>query len=1576
MRTSSGTWWSSTRLLAVTSASAAVILCTGLLLPNASASAALQSHSVVTHAAGSAVGTAAANHAGRAVTGRAPTATQLAAQTATTAETEASLQAQRTGGKVVVTAETGTGTLLTANPNGSFTLTQTSEPVRVKQNGVWVPINPDLVSTAGGMLQAEATATGVAFSGGGTGPMVAITSGANRLSFSFPYPLPRPTVSGPSASYSNVLPGVDLQLTANASGFSEMLIVRTRAAAASPALRALRLGIASTGVTLADTPDGGAQALNMSGGPVFHTDTAAMWDSAGIAMTSGSASAAAAAGPAASGPAQTSHLGRVAVHVSATSETLVPDASLLDSPNAKLPIYIDPAWSGNPSQLKWARISSNGWNIYNSTSTAGADHPRSGWDNWPGGAGEIARTYYQMATGGSTGTTGFLGAHVSSSTLDVVNNWSAYSSPTDCEIYLSNAPVNNGWNSTDLNWSNKPAEISYQDEKSSYETSSGTVSPGTLQFTVTGAAQEAASKGWSSITYELKSNSESNADYWKQYASGGGATMTTTYWRDPDLVSGTGEPVTTPAVTDAGTTFVTSATPTLKITSEDTDGENVRNIYQIYNYSGGTETTQVGSNIDSGYAKNGGPVTSGTLANGTFAWRAEAESYGSSGTSNQYYSPWTAWQLFTVDTSDPPAPGVASPQFPANQFGGAYSDQGTFTFTTDGSDNVKGYLFSLDGDLGSTVYGGSGIVTWAAGTKPVAGKPYWIPATTDPNGYAQAIFAPGVAGPHRIFAKAVDQADNTSASETTYLFYAGFTTPAYVFGDQLVNGYTAADGTVVPAGTATVSAGATFATQANCCGVAFGDGYQAFLQNGSGKVAVGDSVTVHFEIPTTGYYDLGASLTEAKDYGQYSMTLDANSATGTPAATLVTGHDAYNPFVAIGYANFGVPMSGGSPIQLPKGVYALTLTITGQNASSAGYQAGIDALRIAPMSATCSITGLSGCYNNAAISDNNNTAIAETDADGYNDSYAADQLAAAGWNPGTAITVDGAPMTLPASYGTGQADNIVAGGQTITVPSGYANDGNAVVFLAFATDGTVSNATGTITYASPCGVTTTQGYTLSTVPDWVTGPANAAATSFAGRDTFDMPDNDSQPSRVYAISVPLACPGSAISSITLPVVSNGVTGGTTALHILALGIRASSYTDTTNTANWTATFAAQEDSHFGSVGQTTVRMPAVTSVGGTQLRIHLSNALGTVPVTFDHVTVAAQSSGAMPLASTMTNVTFSGSASVTIPAGGDVTSDPVNFTASQQETLLVSVYTNGTVSDTVGHSNARDTAWITTSTADEAADTSGTPFTQTMDSLYWLTGVDVTPSVDSTTGATFGAVAFYGDQTINSDTSSGQPNRFTDQVAADLATANSGDVPYGVLNLGDNSWSATNNLIPVVSTNTTPLSAIDPIDRDILDQANIRTVLISTGTADILAGESVTTVENNLVTLVHEISSFSADTSSSGLITVYVATIPPSTQFTSTQEAVRESVNQFICGPGGSYLNGAAQGCIDFAAAVSSDGTDTGSTVNPAYLYNSSPSDAYYAAEAQAYLTDSQSTVITPPDTVIIRANRQGVPRP
>lgn len=709
------------------------------------------------------------------------------------------------------------------------------------------------------------------------------------------------------------------------------------------------------------------------------------------------------------------------------------------------------------------------------------------------------------------------------------------------------------------------------------------------------------------------------------------------------------------------------------------------------------------------------------------------------------------------------------------------------------------------------------------------------------------------------------------------------------------------------------------------------------------------------------------------------MTLDK----GTSGASALGTFDGYHGgSAALAYRDFGFPKdSSGALLQLAKGVHTLTVTVTGKNASSAGYQLGIGDLRLAPTTANCAINNLTACLGNTAISVDTATPFSAADADGYGTALSSTDLAAAGWTPGATINVDGAPMTVP-SYGAGKADNIVAGGQLVTVPgSGVADDGNAVVFLGFAANGAVSGATGTITYAASCNGSSTQPYSIDTMPDWTSG--SAVNSSFhlsrrvnAANSTYDT----TKAPQMFAVSVPLLCPGQALASISLPVVSNGVVAGVPAMHILGLGIRASSFTTPANSQMWTGSFGAKQDSVEGSWTTQTLRMPVRLTMGdsaaGGQVRIHLSNALGTTPATFTAVTVAPQdtTAGGAAAAAAPTPVLFGGQAGVVIPAGGSAVSDPVTASFADESTVLVSVALSGTVAHVPAHDSAQSTSYATAGgSGDHTGETAATNFTVTMGFQPYLTGIDVT-----TTGNTAGTLVMLGDHTVNSDSASGDGTRLSDAIAAQLAAANGDVVPYGVLNEGKNNWVTTNNLLPPVADSATPANAIGPAEQAVLAQTNARTVLISTGTDDVLAGSGYTAIENQLIALSSQIRHYYTDAATDysvnlnnaqALITVYVATIPPDARFTAAEETVRETVNNYIlcgvnspaagtCSSGitSSHLGGNSDGAIDFAAAVSSDGTDTGSTVAAAKLYNSNPDNSYYAALAAEYIQDSANT--------------------
>src|SRR6187401_1489091 len=83
----------------------------------------------------------------------------------------------------------------------------------------------------------------------------------------------------------------------------------------------------------------------------------------------------------------------------------------------------------------------------------------------------------------------------------------------------------------------------------------------------------------------------------------------------------------------------------------------------------------------------------------------------------------------------------------------------------------------------------------------------------------------------------------------------------------------------------------------------------------------------------------------------------------------------------------------------------------------------------------------------------------------------------------------------------------------------------------------------------------------------------------------------------------------------------------------------------------------------------TFRMVVRPDVWGRQLRVRLSNAFGTRPVTIDEVYAGVQLSGAALLPRSNRPVHFGGKSNVTIPAGQDVWSDAADVGVSDVAAL-------------------------------------------------------------------------------------------------------------------------------------------------------------------------------------------------------------------------------------------------------------------------------------------------------------------
>jgi len=100
-------------------------------------------------------------------------------------------------------------------------------------------------------------------------------------------------------------------------------------------------------------------------------------------------------------------------------------------------------------------------------------------------------------------------------------------------------------------------------------------------------------------------------------------------------------------------------------------------------------------------------------------------------------------------------------------------------------------------------------------------------------------------------------------------------------------------------------------------------------------------------------------------------------------------------------------------------------------------------------------------------------------------------------------------------------------------------------------------------------------------------------------------------------------------------------------------------------------------------------------MGGSGVRIRLSNLFGAAPVTIGPVHVGAHGNRSAILAGTDHEVTFQGRPSVTIAPGADVISDPVRFSVSPLEEIAVSVYVPLGAGPSTIHSDGIQTAYIT-----------------------------------------------------------------------------------------------------------------------------------------------------------------------------------------------------------------------------------------------------------------------------------------
>jgi lysophospholipase L1-like esterase len=298
-----------------------------------------------------------------------------------------------------------------------------------------------------------------------------------------------------------------------------------------------------------------------------------------------------------------------------------------------------------------------------------------------------------------------------------------------------------------------------------------------------------------------------------------------------------------------------------------------------------------------------------------------------------------------------------------------------------------------------------------------------------------------------------------------------------------------------------------------------------------------------------------------------------------------------------------------------------------------------------------------------------------------------------------------------------------------------------------------------------------------------------------------------------------------------------------------------------------------------------VRMTIHTSVGGSALRLRLSDAFGDRALTVGHVTVGLPAAPASPDVdpATIHEVTFNGgSASTTIFIGTEALSDPVNMDVPAVSDLLVTIYFPVATGPASWHFTARETSYVYS--GDHTTDPSGAGFTVARTSFYFLAEADVLS--DSAEGS----VVVLGDSISDGNNSTLNANhRWPNFLAARIVNTVPSAEDRGVLNEGLAGNKLTHDGIEI-GFNEIGVSALARLDADVFGQTDVRTVIVELGINDIQqANDPADRIIAGLKQLAAQIKE--------SHIRVIVSTITPFEGFvrwTPDKELTRAAVNDFI----------------------------------------------------------------------------------
>jgi lysophospholipase L1-like esterase len=342
--------------------------------------------------------------------------------------------------------------------------------------------------------------------------------------------------------------------------------------------------------------------------------------------------------------------------------------------------------------------------------------------------------------------------------------------------------------------------------------------------------------------------------------------------------------------------------------------------------------------------------------------------------------------------------------------------------------------------------------------------------------------------------------------------------------------------------------------------------------------------------------------------------------------------------------------------------------------------------------------------------------------------------------------------------------------------------------------------------------------------------------------------------------------------------------------------------------HWVGTWATADvdrpntNGSFGAA-DTTLREIAHVSLGGSIVRVELSNEFGAEPLQVSAVHIAlagANGDIALPSANALT---FGGRPAITIPPGAYVVSDPAAINLPAMSDLAVSIFLPAQkITHLTVHGSAYQTNYIAPGNVvgEKSLPAMGDDGTKTTASWFFLKAVDVKVAANDA------AVVAFGDSITDGTFSTPNQNKRWPDFLARRLLADKHTNHLGVLNLGIGGNR-------VLHDGTGP-SALARFDTDVLGQSGVKYLIILESINDIghafdpKKPYDIVSAEDLIQGLTQM-----ADRAHAHNIKVFGATLTPylGAGYASPEgEAARQAINKWI------RTTTVLDGVIDFEAAT------------------------------------------------------------